>query len=112
MPKTPDWDAARAKARAALAAMTDEEDAAITAAAETDPDNPPMTDAELAAMRPADAGLLAMVRRARGQRGPGRKPTKVQVALRLDPDVVEAWRATGDGWQTRMGETLRKAVGR
>lgn len=46
------------------------------------------------------------------RRGPGRKPAKVQVALRLDAEVLEAWRATGEGWQTRMGEVLRRAVGR
>jgi hypothetical protein len=45
-----------------------EEDAAITAAAETDPDNPPLTDEELAWMRrgsPADStnlGAAALLR--------------------------------------------------
>lgn len=92
--------------------MTAAEDAAITAAAETDPDNPPLTEADWAQMRPVDEVMPEMVRRARGQRGPGRRPPKVQVALRLDADVVAAWRATGDGWQTRMGEALRRAVGR
>lgn len=32
------------------------------------------------------------------------------VKLRLDPDVLEALRATGDGWQTRVNETLRATL--
>jgi putative transcriptional regulator len=45
------WAAAHERAKRSLAAMTDEEDAAITAAAESDPDCPPLTDAQLAQMR-------------------------------------------------------------
>jgi uncharacterized protein (DUF4415 family) len=103
-------DAARAKAAAALAAMTDEEDAAIRAAAAADPDARPLDDTLAARLRPADPELVALAKRARGQRGPGRKQAKVQVALRLDPDVLAKWRATGEGWQTRMGEVLAQAV--
>jgi uncharacterized protein (DUF4415 family) len=32
---------------------------------------------------------------------------KKLVSLRLDPDVVERFRATGPGWQSRINETLR-----
>lgn len=103
-------DKARARAKAALAAMTPAEDAAITAAAASDPDSLPLTDAQLKELRPATEVAPDLVRRARGQRGPGRRPVKVQVALRLEPDVVAKWRATGDGWQTRMGEVLKRAV--
>lgn len=105
-------EAARARALASLAAISDEEDAALTRAAEADPDNPPLTDADWGDMRPAEEIMPDVVRRARGQRGPGRKPAKVQVALRLDAEVVEAWRETGTGWQTRMGDALKRAIGR
>lgn len=105
-------EAAKARALASLAAISDEEDAALTRAAEADPDNPPLTDADWAEMRPAEDVIPDIVRRARGQRGPGRKPAKVQVALRLEADVVDAWRKTGSGWQTRMGEALKRAIGR
>ena len=45
MSKQPNkWSEAREKARRALAAMSDEEDAAITADALADPDNPPADD--------------------------------------------------------------------
>ena len=30
------------------------------------------------------------------------------ISLRLPPDVIERWRATGPGWQTRMAERLAK----
>jgi uncharacterized protein (DUF4415 family) len=35
---------------------------------------------------------------------------KLAIKLRIDPDVVEHFRATGPGWQTRINDTLRKAV--
>jgi uncharacterized protein (DUF4415 family) len=46
--------------------------------------------------------------------GPGRPPavnSKKQVTLRLDPDVLEKFRATGKGWQSRINAELRKALG-
>ncbi|HRC39252.1 MAG TPA: BrnA antitoxin family protein [Rubrivivax sp.] len=30
------------------------------------------------------------------------------ISLRLPPEVIERWRATGPGWQTRMAERLAK----
>jgi uncharacterized protein (DUF4415 family) len=35
---------------------------------------------------------------------------KLALKLRIDPDVVEYFRATGPGWQTRINDTLRKAA--
>lgn len=52
---------------------------------------------------------LAKLVRSRGQRGPQKSPTKQQVTLRLDRDVVERFRSTGAGWQRRINEVLRKA---
>lgn len=57
-----------------------------------------------------------VIREARGtwtRPGPGRPPSanpKKQVTLRLDADVVEGFRRTGRGWQTRINAELRKAV--
>lgn len=85
---------ALARARAALAAMTDEEDAAITAAAEADPD-----------AQPIDA-----VSRRKAGRPPLARPKRA-IQLRLDADVLDRFKADGDGWQTRMNEALRKAAG-
>lgn len=33
--------------------------------------------------------------------------TKERITIRLSPDVVQTFRATGDGWQTRVNEALR-----
>ena len=51
-----------------------------------------------------DAACAAQVRqRVPGRkRGKGRKPAAVQVTLRLAPDVLARWRATGPGWHSRM----------
>lgn len=35
---------------------------------------------------------------------------KVQVTVRYDKDVIEAFKAGGPGWQTRMNEALKRAL--
>ncbi len=42
-----------------------------------------------------------------GKRGPQKAPRKIPVSIRLSTDVVEALRATGNGWQGRADEALR-----
>lgn len=45
----------------------------------------------------------------------GRPPTttpKRLVSLRLDQDVVDGWRRTGAGWQSRVNALLREALRR
>lgn len=96
--------------RAKIRMPTDDEEAAIQRGIAQDPDNPELTDAQMAELRPASEMTpevyAALVRR----RGPQKAPVKEQIALRLDQDVLERWRATGPGWQSRMGDVLRKAV--
>ena len=46
------------------------------------------------------------------RRGPQKTPTKLQATIRFDRDVIEYFRGTGRGWQTRVNETLRRAVER
>jgi uncharacterized protein (DUF4415 family) len=41
-------------------------------------------------------------------RSKGKRPNKEQVAVRYDPEVLEAFRATGRGWQTRMNDALKE----
>lgn len=38
------------------------------------------------------------------------RPVKQSVAIRLDPEVLAAFRAEGPGWQTRMNAVLREWV--
>lgn len=47
-----------------------------------------------------------------GQRGPQKEPTKVAITVRYSPEVVEYFRSTGEGWQTRMNDALRAYVKR
>ena len=39
---------------------------------------------------------------------PKSKNPRQMISLRLQPDVIERWKATGPGWQTRMAERLAK----
>ena len=55
----------------------------------------------------ADRFDKAVVRRGR----PPAKVTKVSTTIRLDPDVIAAFKAQGAGWQSRINAALRKAVG-
>ncbi len=76
-------------------------------------DSPELTDAELARARPFAEVFPAMAEKMRksiGGRPKAEKP-KVAVSLRLDPDVIEAFKAKGPGWQSRMNQALRKAAG-
>ncbi len=77
---------------------------------------PEMTDGELANLRPAREVLpkaffdaVDTLRRQRG-RPPVDAPRKL-ISIRLDQDVIELYKASGKGWQTRINETLRKAAG-
>lgn len=53
-------------------------------------------------------GVAATVAAIRRTRGPNKQPAKEQVAIRLDPEVLEAFRADGPGWQTRMNAALKE----
>ncbi len=103
-------DEAIAKALACLEAMTDEEDAALTAAALSDPDNPPLTHRDASRLRPAMEVIPDILERTRGQRGPQKAPTREAVTLRLDRAVLAHFRAGGPGWQTRINDALKKLV--
>lgn len=76
-----------------------------------DNENPEWTDADFRRARPASevlpAELVAVLPK---RRGPAKKPVKRQVTLRLDAAVVEAFKATGRGWQTRINAALKKVA--
>ena len=40
-------------------------------------------------------------------RGPQKTPTKERITIRLSPEVVQPFRATGEGWQTRVDAALK-----
>jgi len=68
---------------------------------------PPLTDAALQTLQPAGK-LPAALQRKLGVRGQQRTPTKERITIRLSHDVVEQFRATGDGWQTRIDTALQE----
>lgn len=76
-----------------------------------DPDNPELTADDFArAKRGKD--IPAHIRAAfpnAGKRGRPAGSDKTPVTIRMDNDVLERWRATGPGWQTRINEFLRQA---
>jgi len=49
--------------------------------------------------------MLARAKVSKGGRPPSPNPRKL-ISLRLPADVIELWKATGPGWQTRMAERL------
>ena len=77
-----------------------------------DKENPEWTDAMFAKARPASEVFPDLAahseKRKRGQRGPQKKPRKVLIALRLETSTVEAYKAAGRGYQTRMAAVLEK----
>jgi len=74
---------------------TPTEDLAITATALNDPDSRPFTDEEWANVKPV-----------RGRGRPVQAVTKAPISIRLDVRVLNAFKATGEGWQTRMNDAL------
>ena len=66
--------------------------------AKIDPDNPPMDEAFMAAMKPSRRGR------------PRLTTPKVEVKIRLDAGTVEHLRGSGPGWQTRVNALLGKLV--
>ena len=80
-----------------------------------DPDDAPGRTARIAARGELRTGRELPLPATAPPARPGRPPTgaqpKRQVTLRLDPDVIEAFRASGPGWQSRINAALRKAAG-
>jgi uncharacterized protein (DUF4415 family) len=46
----------------------------------------------------------------RRPRGPQKKPRKTSTTIRLDVEVLEALKAMGKGWQTRINSVLKAYV--
>jgi uncharacterized protein (DUF4415 family) len=75
-------------------------------------DNPEWTRADFVRARPAHEVVADVVAAARRFPGKQRAPAKRLISMRLDRDVIEEFRATGPGWQSRINEALRRAVRR
>jgi len=71
-----------------------------------DTDNPEWTEQEVKTAM-SFSGLPTNLQAKLGKRGPQKTPPKVSTTIRLSPDVVQAFRAAGDGWQTRIDAALK-----
>ena len=87
-----------------------QEDAAIAAS----PDTREWLAADFAEAQPAKVffdpatyAQLTRLKRKPGERGPQQAPTKVATTIRLSPEVMAAFKATGTGWQTRIDAALK-----
>jgi uncharacterized protein (DUF4415 family) len=66
-----------------------------------------ISSADLKRFRTAREALPASVRPKVGVRGPQKAPTKERITIRLSPEVLARFRATGEGWQSRMDAALQ-----
>lgn len=79
--------------------------------AKTDADNPPTRPEDWdSAIVSYSAQELREKLAERRTRGSGKRPRKQQVAIRLSPEVLAYFRATGPGWQTRLNEALSEWI--
>ena len=92
----------KAFSRPQIVMPTVEDDKAITAAAKADPDAQPLTHSQLNSTVP--------VRALRGR--PKSSNAKLLVSVRHSPEVLEYFKSTGAGWQSRMDRVLRDYVSR
>ena len=69
-----------------------------------DPDVPEITDDWI-----ADADLYHGEKLMRRGRPKLANPRQL-LSLRLPPQIIERWKASGPGWQTRMAEALEKSA--
>lgn len=79
-------------------------------------ENPVWTKEMHARARPAaevhGPEIAAQMVRKRGRPAGSKNATsKAQIALRIDADVLEAYKQGGPGWQTRMNDALRRGLG-
>lgn len=62
---------------------------------------------DLAQFKAAREVMPPSLQKKLGVRGLQKEPTKERITIRLSQEVLEQFRATGDGWQTRVDAALR-----
>lgn len=79
-----------------------------------DRDNPEWTEANFKRARPAAEVLPKLIGKKAAERllksrgRPKLPDAKVSISLRLPPETLALWKASGPGWQTRMAAVLTK----
>ncbi|TBR12190.1 MAG: hypothetical protein EPO47_00145 [Rugosibacter sp.] len=75
---------------------------------DTDGEVRELTAEDMAKFRPAAEVLPSSLRKKLGVRGLQKTPTKERITIRLSREVVEQFRESGEGWQTRVDSALRE----
>ena len=73
-------------------------------------DNPEWTQEEFDRAKPFAEVFPELAESIRRTRGKQKAPTKQQVTLRIERGIVDAFKATGPGWQSRMEKVLKAAI--
>ncbi len=91
---------------------SDADEARVQKLIASDPDSPELTDAQIASAKPFTEAFPEIAQKMRKNVGgrPKSASPKVPVSIRLDQDVVDKFKATGPGWQSRINEVLRKSA--
>ena len=87
-----------------------EEDEAINAGIAAGPDTSEAGDDWFATALTSEEVAPHILTRYRRTRGPQKSPTRHQIHIRLNADIVERFRCGGPGWQTRLNAALRQAI--
>ena len=66
-----------------------------------------LSAADMKRFQRAKQALPGTVLKKLNVRGPQKTPTKERITIRLSPEVVQRFRDTGDGWQTRVDSALK-----
>jgi uncharacterized protein (DUF4415 family) len=67
-----------------------------------------LTAKDMTKFKAAAEVLPPSLRKKLGVRGPQKAPTKERITIRMSRDVVDRFRQSGDGWQTRIDKALRE----
>jgi uncharacterized protein (DUF4415 family) len=73
-----------------------------------DVESPELTDEQMATAKPLAEVITELAASIRRGRGPNKAPIKKLVSLRLSGQVIEAYKAKGPGWQSRIDADLRR----
>lgn len=90
--------------------LTDKEEADIQKMIASDPDNPEISDEQTKQGKPFKEALPELyesIQRSRGR--PRLEKPKEAVTLRVDPDTLARFKATGKDWRAKMAEVLDAA---
>lgn len=74
-------------------------------------ENPEWTKDDFRKARPASSLPAEILKAFPRTRGPQKAAKKVPISIRLSEEVIERFKADGPGWQARIDEALKKAVG-